>query len=362
MTQPDRCPDCGAERSAGDLPPLPDPPGDRRSRDRPPVVPGGRPAGRRRDDRPRRPGHDRRLHRPGPPRPAPRHRPRRGARADRPPARDGDDDRSIRYQIVGEIARGGMGAVLKGRDPDLGRDLAIKVLLEKCQRQCRDGPALRRGGADRRPAPAPGHRPGLRAGDLRRPPPLLHDEAGQGPDPGRSCSASATAPGDDLPRFLSIFEAVCQTVAYAHARGVIHRDLKPSNIMVGSIRRGAGDGLGPGQGAAPRRGRGRRRRRRGRGPETSSPRRAAAPTRGLSRTPAGVGTPAYMAPEQARGEVEMSRRAGRRLRAGLDPVRGPHRQAGVHRADLGEILRKAAPRRHGRRLRPGWTAAGPTPS
>src|SRR5262249_25353336 len=36
-----------------------------------------------------------------------------------------------RYQLFGEIARGGMGAVLRGRDVDLGRDLAIKVLLEK---------------------------------------------------------------------------------------------------------------------------------------------------------------------------------------------------------------------------------------
>src|SRR5262245_14955879 len=33
-----------------------------------------------------------------------------------------------RYQLLGEIARGGMGAVLKGRDPELGRDLAVKVL------------------------------------------------------------------------------------------------------------------------------------------------------------------------------------------------------------------------------------------
>src|SRR5262245_6645380 len=42
------------------------------------------------------------------------------------PAAKGD----IRYQLHGEIARGGMGAILKGRDPDLNRDLAIKVLLD----------------------------------------------------------------------------------------------------------------------------------------------------------------------------------------------------------------------------------------
>lgn len=36
----------------------------------------------------------------------------------------------IALQLLGEIARGGMGAVLEGHDPDLGRDLAVKVLLE----------------------------------------------------------------------------------------------------------------------------------------------------------------------------------------------------------------------------------------
>src|SRR5262249_47040675 len=113
-----------------------------------------------------------------------------------------------------------------------------------------------------------------------------------------------SSPADDLPRFLEIFQTVCQTVAYAHARSVIHRDLKPSNVMVGGFgevqvmdwglakvlaRGGAADDARAGD--AP-----------DREPVIATARSGSGAD--VSEAGSAMGTPSYMAPEQARGEID----------------------------------------------------------
>ena len=111
-------------------------------------------------------------------------------------------------------------------------------------------------------------------------------------------------PASGLPRFLSVVEAVTQTVAYAHARGVIHRDLKPSNVMVGSFgevqvmdwglakvlpRGGASDDEMAGVGSPNE--------------TVIATARSGSADSDLSHPGSIMGTPSYMAPEQARGEI-----------------------------------------------------------
>ena len=139
-----------------------------------------------------------------------------------------------RYQLQGEIARGGMGAILKGRDTDLGRDLAIKVLLdshkarpEVIQRFVEEAQI---GGQLQHPGIAPVYE--LGQFDDKRPFFAMKLVTGETLS---KLLADREDPAAERVRFVGIFEQVCQTMAYAHSRGVIHRDLKPANIMVGAF-------------------------------------------------------------------------------------------------------------------------------
>lgn len=146
------------------------------------------------------------------------------------PSRDPDS----RYSLQGEIARGGMGAIIKGRDVDLGRDLAIKVLLDEhkakpevIQRFIEEAQI---GGQLQHPGIAPVYELG-QFSDQR---PYFSMKLVKGTTLSKLLAKRDDA-SEDRARFLGIFEQVCQAVGYAHARGVIHRDLKPANIMVGAF-------------------------------------------------------------------------------------------------------------------------------
>jgi tetratricopeptide (TPR) repeat protein len=206
------------------------------------------------------------------------------------------------YEIHHELARGGMGVILRGRDPDLGRDLAVKVLRPEHQAD----PALVQrfleeaqiGGQLQHPGIVPVYALG-RAPDQR---PYFTMKLIRGQTLAALLQARSD-PRADLPRFLGIFLQVCQTLAYAHSRGVIHRDLKPANVMVGAFGEvqamdwGLAKVLKPGQAAGqPARPEGN-----GGGPLHTV--RSGTPGQ-ASEAGAVLGTPAYMAPEQARGEVE----------------------------------------------------------
>ncbi len=151
---------------------------------------------------------------------------------------------STRYRIQGEVAHGGMGAVLRVWDLDLRRHLAMKVML--------GGGGLRDGQAEQlewsllsrfleeaqvtgqldHPGIVPVHELGLDAqgriyftmklvrGQTLK---TVFDELARGEGEWTQV------------RVLGLILKVCEAMSYAHAKGVIHRDLKPANVMVGKF-------------------------------------------------------------------------------------------------------------------------------
>jgi serine/threonine-protein kinase len=206
------------------------------------------------------------------------------------------------YELMEMLGGGGMGEVYRCCDPALGRDLAIKVMKadlrghpQSEQRFLREACVT---GSLQHPGIVPVHNLGrLADGRLhytmrlvrgRTFADILREEAGQ---------------PERLPYLLGIFEKICQAVAYAHSKRVIHRDLKPANVMVGRFGEvqvmdwGLAKVLASEDASLA-------------SEETTDAAGTRIPTESrdtpadLSRMGSGMGTPAYMPPEQALGEWE----------------------------------------------------------
>jgi serine/threonine protein kinase len=197
------------------------------------------------------------------------------------------DFSGTRYELGDELARGGMGVVYAARDLELEREVALKVVAADVT----DSETIAR---LRREARIIAH--------LEHPGIVPVHDVGALPDgrvfyamklvTGKRLDAQVRE-GPSLGERLRLFLRICEPVAFAHARGVIHRDLKPENVMLGPF----GEVLVMDWGVAKRR---------GEPPASHSGSAPAARPASDHDTAHGtvLGTPAYMAPEQARGEVE----------------------------------------------------------
>ncbi|MFO1031244.1 MAG: bifunctional serine/threonine-protein kinase/formylglycine-generating enzyme family protein [Planctomycetota bacterium] len=224
---------------------------------------------------------------------------------------------TARYAIETEIGRGGMGAVMRIHDQHLNRRLAMKVLLERSAPRDEEEKRLAHQLLGRfleeaqvtsqldHPGVVPVHELGLdQNGKVYFTMRLVK---------GRTASdvfelARTEQEGWTTTRALEVVLKVCDTMAYAHDKGVLHRDLKPANVMVGRF----GEvyvmdwGLAKVLGQADRHDLRIREDDGTRASHIESARRrdeeADAGSSVVSMDGQQLGTPSYMAPEQARSE------------------------------------------------------------
>ena len=227
---------------------------------------------------------------------------------------DGDADRTAsyavgiatsdgqRFRVLRPHARGGLGAVFVALDAELNREVALKQILDRHA----DDPISRHrflleaevtGGLEH-PGIVPVYGLGtyaegrpyyamrfIRGDTLKEAIERHHADAAAGDADRRSL---------ELRKLLRRFLDVCNAIDYAHSRGVLHRDIKPGNIIVGRH----GETLVVDWGLAKATGKG----------ESGGDERALVPSSGggSSETLPGsaLGTPAYMSPEQARGDLD----------------------------------------------------------
>ncbi|AKF08793.1 serine/threonine-protein kinase [Sandaracinus amylolyticus] len=198
-----------------------------------------------------------------------------------------------RYRILRKLGEGGMGSVYEGEHVLIKRRVAIKCLHSHY--------------ANSPDIVARFHREALAATSIGHPNIIECTDMGRFPDgaffmvleflDGRDWAADlATTGPQPLGRVVHVMAQVCDALGAAHAKGIIHRDLKPENIFL--IKRG-GDpdfvkvldfGISKIQDQTG-------------DPETQ------AKSKGLTRTGMAMGTPYFMAPEQAQGKRDIDHRA-----------------------------------------------------
>ncbi|MGB0648397.1 MAG: serine/threonine protein kinase, partial [Bradymonadia bacterium] len=204
------------------------------------------------------------------------------------------------YELGNEIARGGMGKVIDATDVNLERPVAVKILLSEQSKsnawQSRFIQEAQVTGQLQHPNIIPVYSLGnTQDGQLyfsmkKVEGITLHDvfKNLRAEDP-------ATTARFTMSKLLQTFQMVCMAVAYAHSRAVIHRDIKPSNIMIGEF----GEvflmdwGLAKILEKNPEEG---RRRVKSVRDETS---------RMTTRQGEAIGTPGYMSPELALGQLHL---------------------------------------------------------
>lgn len=139
-----------------------------------------------------------------------------------------------RYLLRNEIARGGMGVVYRAEDTLFGRVVAVKFLAAKCRREAAALARFREEARVTARLQHPGIPPVHDSGTLPQWGPFLAMKVIEGLTLSELLAARKKL-DEDLPRWVQVFEQIALTVGYAHSNGVIHRDLKPSNVMVGEF-------------------------------------------------------------------------------------------------------------------------------
>jgi len=175
------------------------------------------------------------------------------------------------YEIEGEIARGGVGAVFRARERDTGRAIALKVLLdgdeageserERFQHECETAKALS----------LPGMVQVYAVGEIEQKPYMAMELVS-----GRSLDKLIPEKSLSVNDCLVLMKSVAETIGALHEAGYVHRDLKPGNILI--------DAFGS--------------------PKVADFGLVKSLDEVTRMTASGLvcGTPAYMAPEQARGD------------------------------------------------------------